>query len=124
MKKVLCLLLIFLIFSSLFLLYFENTSIATYNSKFANYPGYKELIEGLQKDHPNWEFEIYETGLDWSEVLKAESVARHGRSLIQKCDGVWNCSTCGKKQYEPGWYCASSASVAYYLDPRNSLCDD
>lgn len=124
MKKVLSLILIILILSSLFLIYFERTSNASYNSKFANYPGYKELLDDLQKDHPNWEFEILETGLDWSDVLKAESVARHGRSLIQKCDGIWNCSTCNKKQYEPGWYCASSASVAYYLDPRNSLCDD
>lgn len=124
MKKVLCLLLIILLLSSIFLFYFENASNASYSSKFANYPGYEELLADLQKEHPNWEFEIYETGLEWSDVLKAETVARHGRSLIQKNDGVWSCKTCGSKQYEAGWYCASTAAVAYYLDPRNSLCED
>ena len=124
MKKVLSFLLIILLLSSTFIIYFENTSSASYSSKFANYPGYTELLEALQKEHPNWEFEIYETGLEWSDVLQAETIAKHGRSLIQKCDGIWNCKTCGSKQYETGWYCASTAAVAYYLDPRNSLCED
>lgn len=125
MKKVLCLLLIILLLSSLFIVYFEKTSNAAYSSKFDSYPGYKELLEDLQRDHPNWEFEIFETGLSWETVLNAETVARHGRSLISKYDKVFNkCPTCGNKQYEPGWYCASTAAVAYYLDPRNSLCED
>lgn len=126
MKKILSLLLIIFILSSVLLFTIEKISNASYNSKFANYPGYKELIEDLQKDHPNWKFEIYETNLEWANVLKAETVARHGRSLVQKCDGVWNCQVAGCKnvQYEPGWYCASPATVSYYLDPRNSICED
>lgn len=124
MRKTLSIALIILLLSTIFVFYFEKNSEASYSSKFANYPGYEELIEHLQKEYPNWEFEIYETGLDWSDVLEAETVARHGRSLISKKSSLWNCATCGSKQYEPGWYCASIAAVAYYLDPRNSICED
>ena len=84
MRKTLSISLIILLLSTIFVFYFEKNSEASYSSKFANYPGYEELIEHLQKEYPNWEFEIYETGLDWSDVLEAETVARHGRSLISK----------------------------------------
>lgn len=126
MKKVLSLFLIILLLSSIFLIFLEMpTANASYSNKFSNYPGYKELLETLQKEHPNWEFEIVEVKQDWSEILKAESVAHHGRSLISKYDKAFDkCSICGNKQYEPGWYCASRAAVSYYLDPRNSICED
>lgn len=117
MKKLIGLLLMIILFILIFLTYFEGTANATYSSKFANYPGYKELIEALQKAHPNWEFEIYETGLDWATTIREE--ATHGRNLIQSKTGVWRCSC--NKQYEPTWYCASQATIAYYMDPRNSL---
>lgn len=121
MKKIIGILLMIILLISTFLVCFERSSNAGYSSKFANYPGYKELIEALQKAHPNWEFEILETGLNWADVVKAESVARHGRSLIQSTNSLWRCSTCKSKEYEPNWYCASTEAVAYYLDPRNSL---
>lgn len=120
MKKIIGLLLMIILLISIFLTYFERTSNAAYSSKFANYPGYKELIDALQKAHPNWEFEILETGLDWAASVKEES--KHGRSLIQSKTGPWKCSC--NRQYEPTWYCASQSAVAYYLDPRNSLNED
>ena len=126
MKKIITIVLIILLLSSLFIFYFKGNANASYSNKFSNYAGYKELLDELQKEHPNWEFEILETGLDWASVVKAESVARHGRSLTQRHDGIWNCqvSGCKNKQYEPAWYCASEATVRYYLDPRNSLNED
>lgn len=120
MKKLIGILLMIILFISIFLIYFERSSNAAYSDKFANYPGYKELIDALQKAHPNWEFEIYETGLNWADAVKEES--KHGRSLIQSKTGPWKCSC--NVQYEPTWYCASQAAVAYYLDPRNSLNED
>lgn len=120
MKKLIGILLMIILFISIFLIYFERLSNAAYSDKFANYPGYKELIDELQKAHPNWEFEIYETGLNWTDAVKEES--KHGRSLIQSKTGPWKCSC--NVQYEPTWYCASQAAVAYYLDPRNSLNED
>lgn len=121
MKKLIGLLLMIILFILIFLTYFEGTSNAAYSDKFANYPGYKELIDALQKAHPNWEFEILETGLDWAASVKEES--KHRRSLIQSSKtGPWRCSC--NEEYEPNWYCASSAAVAYYLDPRNSLNEE
>ncbi|MCI9039715.1 MAG: SH3 domain-containing protein [Clostridia bacterium] len=119
MKKLISLLLIILLLIPLFFVYFEKEVSATYSSKFANYPGYKELIDALQKEHPNWEFEIYETGLKWSDVIKEEST--HYRNVTHILGGGWSCATCGNKTHEDRWYCASTATIAYYMDPRNSL---
>ena len=91
--------------------------------QLSKYPGYETLIQNLQSKHPNWHFTILDTGLDWNEVIKNETVASHGRNLIYYTySGNWVCSTCGNKSYDTGkWKCASEASVAYYMDPRNWL---
>lgn len=88
-----------------------------------NYPGYENLIKNLQSKHPNWNFTILDTGLDWNEVIKNETVASHGRNLIYYTNnGNWVCSTCGDRLYDSGrWKCASESAVAYYMDPRNWL---
>ena len=85
------------------------------------YPGYENLINILQSRHPNWNFTILETGLDWNDVIKNETVASHGRNLIYYTyTGNWVCSMCGDKLYDSGkWKCASESAVAYYMDPRN-----
>lgn len=89
----------------------------------SSYPGFDNLIKNLQSKHPNWNFTILETGLDWNEVIKNETVASHGRNLIYYTNnGNWVCSTCGDKLYDSGkWKCASESAVAYYMDPRNWL---
>lgn len=125
MKRILCTLLLIIFLSYIFLLIFPVNSEASYNSKFKNYPGYEVLIKDLQEEHPNWEFEILETGLEWADVIKNETTAKHGRNVTNKNYGEWYCNTCGaNKQYEKGWYCASEMTVAYYMDPRNSLFED
>lgn len=93
--------------------------------KLANYPGYNALIQNLQSKHPNWNFTILETGLDWNDVIKNETVASHGRNLIYYTNnGNWVCSTCGNQLYDTGkWKCASETAVAYYMDPRNWIND-
>ena len=93
--------------------------------KLANYPGYNALIQNLQSKHQTWNFTILETGLDWNDVIKNETVASHGRNLIYYTNnGNWVCSTCGNKLYDTGkWKCASETTVAYYMDPRNWLND-
>jgi len=87
------------------------------------YPGYEQLIKSLKEKHPTWSFTILETGIDWNEAIKNETVALHGRSLIYYTySGSWVCSTCGDKAYDSGkWKCASETAVAYYMDPRNWL---
>ena len=89
------------------------------------YPGYSSLLDNLLKEHPNWTFTILYTGLDWNTAIKNETTAYHGRNLVQNKSGEWVCSVCGDKAYDNGsWRCASSATVSYYMDPRNSLYED
>lgn len=104
--------------------YTEKYSSSSFNS--STYPGYATLIESLKKAHPNWTFTILYTGLDWNQVLKNETTAVHGRNLVSGSKtGEWICSTCSETKYDNGsWKCASEATVAYYMDPRNSLFED
>lgn len=112
---------------------FMNTTVQaaqyteTYTSgSLDSYPGYTTLIENLKKAHPNWTFTILYTGLDWNQVIKNETTAAHGRNLIDGSKtGEWVCSSCADDKYDNGnWKCASEATVAYYMDPRNSLFED
>jgi hypothetical protein len=91
------------------------------------YPGYKQLIQSMQSRHSNYSFLVYYTGMDWNQVLASEYQG-HGRSpinLFQKGDtrnGMWICPLCGNKNYDNGSLCcASLESIAYMMDPRNSL---
>lgn len=93
------------------------------------YPGYKQAIKDMQARHSNYTFLVYYTGLDWNEVLTAEYQG-HGRSpknLFQignTYNGMWICPICGTAKYDNGsWCCASLESLAYMMDPRNSIND-
>ncbi len=91
------------------------------SDKLNKYPGYAELINTLKVDHPNWNFTIFYTGLDWNEVIREESA--HQRNLIYYTyTGAWICPSCGDTRYSGGsWKCPSAAAISYYMDPRNSL---
>ncbi len=98
----------------------------TYNpSKIESYPGYKELIEQMRSLHPNWNFTIFYTGLDWNQVIKNETTASHGRNVVPASkSSAWKCAVCGETpRGGSGWRCASEAAVAYYMDPRNWIND-
>lgn len=127
--------LVTIIFLSCIFLSMMNTKVmaAQYTEKYnsssfkdSTYPGYKTLIDSLKKAHPNWTFTILYTDLDWNQVLKNETTAKHGRNLVSSSKtGEWVCSICKDKKYDNGsWKCASEATVAYYMDPRNSLFED
>ncbi|NLC87469.1 MAG: hypothetical protein GX682_01620 [Clostridiaceae bacterium] len=96
-----------------------------YSTEINKYPGYKELIDKLKKDHPNWKFTIFYTGLDWSQVIKNETTACHGRNVVPSSrSNAWKCSVCGETpRGGSSWRCASEAAVSYYMDPRNWLND-
>ena len=94
------------------------------------YPGIKEAIASLKVSHPNWNFKILYTGLDWHEVIQNE-YAGHGAiptNLIPANSSTYNnnwiCSICRTQTYDTGdWHCASKEAVAYMMDPRNFLDD-
>ena len=112
--------------------FINNTSFAVERSrngdlevlKNSNYPGYMTLINELKSAHPNWTFTILYTGLDWNNVIYNETSALHGRSLVQNSGSGWVCPNCGTRAYDNGsWYCASPATVSYYMDVRNWLTE-
>ena len=90
------------------------------------YPGIKNLIQKLQSQHGNYSFQVYYTGIDWTEAVTMEYQG-HGSSpknLFSAKDnykGKWYCPICGDKKYDTGWYCASIDAIKYMMDPRNSL---
>ena len=102
-------------------IYAAQKRYAYTNGSLSSYYGYDGLIQALKQKHPNWTFTVLETGLDWNDVIKKETVAVHGRNLIYYTNGgSWVCSTCGDKLYDSGrWKCASESAVSYYMDPRN-----
>ena len=91
------------------------------------YPGIKEKIENLKAEHPNWNFKILYTGIDWNEAVTYEYTG-HGSSpknLVPDTSsyaGDWVCGYCGDTAYDSGsWKCASISAIEYMMDPRVSL---
>ena len=93
----------------------------------SKYPGIKEKIQSLKSEHPNWNFKILYTGIDWNEAITYEYLG-HGKSpknLVPDSSsytGEWVCGYCGDKEYDSGsWRCASESALKYMMDPRASL---
>ncbi len=107
----------------------STTKSDSYRYNYAgtvNYPGYKERIDALKVSHPNWNFIIMDTGLDWNDAIANEYTGHHTspKNLIQGKTGGWICSICGEEVYDTGnWMCASEATIRYYMDTRNWLVD-
>lgn len=104
----------------------ESTDINSIDSN--QYPQIKEMLQTLKSQHPNWNFKILYTDIDWNEAIANEYVGHEEkpRNLSpannSKYDSSWRCAVCGNKTYDNGnWYCASEAAIAYMMDPRNSL---
>ena len=135
LKKILISIIIFVLTFSLNDL-FKNSGVRADSYRFvyngsnldtSAYPEFKEKIDALRSAHPNWTFEIMETGLDWSDVISNESSGHWGspKSLIQGKSGDWVCSVCGTYGYDNGsWYHASEYAIGYYMDARNWLSDN
>jgi len=108
-----------------------NIDTSSYATEFAaaNIPEiYWEKLALLKTSHPKWKFTGYETGLNWNDVISAESLV--GKSYIQSNNpiylsldgGSYNPDTKTYREMEAGgWYAANKQTVAYYMDPRNFL---
>jgi len=91
---------------------------------------YIQPLVALHNKYPNWIFEPFKTGLNWSTAVSGER-SQHSKQLIEKYSGndsslYCTCSSCYKNgQYviqEAGnWVSASQKAVEYYMDPRNFL---
>lgn len=88
------------------------------------YPLIKEKIQELKNVHPNWNFKLLYTGIDWDEAIACEYTG-HGSSPknlvpdMSSYAGDWICSYCGDRVYDSGsWKCASNLAIKYMMDPR------
>ena len=91
-----------------------------YYEDIENFPeSYRAALYTLKEKHPNWTFEVMNTGLDWSTVLYNEMNPAE-RSLVPS---YFQSDFVGA-YYGDGWSCATQAAVEYYMDPRNWLTED
>lgn len=88
-----------------------------------NYPGYKELIDKLKTKHPNWNFTILYTGLDWNNVIQSEAAGVKNVVPIGKRGTDW-ARTNGQTIESGTWIQASDTAIKYYMDPRNMINED
>ena len=97
---------------------FKDIGITIDESK---YPGIKEKINQIKKQHPNWQFEILYTGIDFNEAVAGEYSDKE-RNLVDpsKYQGQWISPNPINKG---GWYSASQSAIAYFMDVRNFLND-
>ena len=89
------------------------------------YPGYRALLQQIQRQHPDWIITIRYTGLDWNTVIENEYGFDKGspRSLTQSPYlNEWKSAEDNNKyDVSQSWYRASKSAIAYMMDPRNSL---
>ena len=134
MKKIISIFLIVILLSAFLIVNILQSSFAESNRYVydgsnldtSKYPGFKEKLDTLKANHPNWNFIIMETGLDFEQVIKAQYTGHLGtpKNLIQGKSGEWICSICGDRVYDTGnWKCASEQAIRYYMDTRNWLVD-
>ena len=101
------------------------------NLKESKYPGYKELIDKLKEEHPNWTFTLFYTKLDWEEVIANEGHkdnTEYPTNLIPDSSEYpedWKCEIDRDRTFDNGtWLCASDKAIKYQMDPRNILNDE
>ena len=101
------------------------------NLNESKYPGYKELIDELRQEHPNWTFTLFYTKLDWNEVIESEG---HKDNITNPLNLIpdsseypedWQCQIDKDKRFDNGtWLCASDKAIKCQMDPRNILSDE
>ena len=87
----------------------------------SRYPGIQERINEIVREHPNWNFEILYTGVDFNEAVSGE-YSDKTRNLVSSLtyQGAW---ISPDPYSSEGWYSASKSAIAYFMDPRNFLND-
>ena len=137
-KKLLSILLIFSILTVTFSVFFvKNESKAVTMSKsytqyvksgISAFPkSYQSYLKKLEELHPNWVFKAYYTGIDWDELTSSSAENKCKKNTIYFKNGSTIMDpkalcVCGQEG-DSNYYCASSSTVNYYLDPRNFLSE-
>lgn len=74
----------------------------------------------LKEKHPNWNFEVLNTEVDFNVAVSSESSC--GKCLMNTSNANYINYNCSRTDYS-GYKTLSSGVVAYYLDPRNFFND-
>ncbi len=85
------------------------------------YPGVGEAIDKLVEKHPNWQFEILYTGLDFHTAVQSEyEYANKQGNLVYTptYNGGW---IAPDPYVSYPWASASYQGIAYFMDTRNFL---
>ena len=102
----------------MFYCYGVNLGIDIDSSK---YPGIYEAVTELISKHPNWQFEILYTGLDFYTAVQGEyDYAGRTANLVHTAtyQGDW---IAPNPVVNGSWASASYSGIAYFMDPRNIL---
>jgi len=78
---------------------------------------YKCKLRLIHNKYSNWTFKAMHTNLDFNKSV----IAEQNVSSIQGGNKYYDLSSGNKVETENGWYRANYETVAFYLDPRNSL---
>ena len=136
--RIICsLILILILIVLLFFILLEENKKQKYieyngnNLNESQYPGYKELIDTLRENHPNWSFTLFYTKLDWNEVIENEGHSDNRTSPLNLIPDSseypedWKCEIDKDKRFDNGtWLCASDKAIKYQMDPRNILNEE
>lgn len=91
----------------------------TYSADVLEFPeSYRDALQSLKDDHPNWTFVKVSTGLDFSTSVQTELLANRSQ--------VYGSFDACCKEAQVGtinWYYPSEEILAYYMDPRNGLSE-
>lgn len=93
---------------------------------------YKSYIEQLLALHPEWNFVIYDTGIEWSSLFSTGAQCALGTNVVHSSYPLsyrstqsgaynWRADVWYNPDNETGWYQANAQLIAYYMDPRNFL---
>ena len=104
----------------MFYLFKKSISVDINTSK---YPGVAEALDKLAEAHPNWQFEILYTNLDFATAVNGEyQYANKQGNLVYTptYNGEW---IAPNPFVSDVWASASYNGIAYFMDPRNFLND-
>ena len=87
------------------------------------YPGIKERVNELKTQHPNWQFEVLYTGIDFYTAVQGEYEYENRTGNLVDTN-VYKGDWIAPNPYVSGnWASASYNGIAYFMDSRNFLND-
>ena len=104
-------------------MFYLYTASLGVNIDSSRYPGIAEAVDSLVAQHPNWQFEVLYTGIDFYTAIQSEYEYDSKKANLVDTNtykGDW----IAPDPYVSGnWASASYSAIAYFMDIRNFLND-